>query len=289
MSVIFARSVSRRLKRKRAGLEFLDRPRRRLGDDRISGMQDASLRLTPSAPERRVLQPRAPERRVPNPDTWYRPTHGPAARVPAKKNVKTARGYTLFNNVIVHHESEMEHRVSLRIQTRNDVAELYSQTPVFHYLGEDGNVHKHITDFLVVYKDGWKQALVVKQERKRAEMEDLIERIKADPSSRFVDDIKLCTEKYGTIEAAENAELIRWSRERHDQADVDELLAIVSTMKGWFRFGELLRHCNSMMRRRVAIWRLIDLGFLFTTTGEKVTELTWLAFAPAGGPTGLCG
>ncbi|MGR9148087.1 TnsA endonuclease N-terminal domain-containing protein [Rhizobium leguminosarum] len=277
MSVTFARSVARRLSRKRAGLDFIDRRRR--SDERISGLQDTSLRRTVSIPERRV----------PNPQPWYRPTHGPAARVPALKNVKTARGYTIFNNYIVYHESELEHRVSLRVQTRSDVAELYSQAPVFQYKDEDGRLHKHTADFLVIYKDGFKQALIVKQERKREEMEKLIAWINAHESSRFVDDIKLRTERYGTIEAAENAELIRWSRERHDQDDVDELLTIVAGMPGWFRFGELLRNCSSMPRRRVAIWRLIDLGFLFTPTGEKVTELTWLAFTPAGGPTGLCG
>jgi hypothetical protein len=277
MSVTFARSVSRRLKRKRAGLEFLDRRRR--SDDRISGMQDPSLR--------RTLAPA--ERRKPRQETWYPPTHGPAARRPALKNVKTARGFTIFNNYVVYHESELEHRVSLRLQTRNDVAELYSQSPVFHYFDEDGRLHKHITDFLVVYKDGFKQAVLVKQERHRAKMEALIERIKAHPSSHVVDDIQLRTELYGTIEAAENAELIRWSRERHDQEDVEELRALVRFKQGWFRFGELLRDCPCVTRRTVAIWRLIDLGFLFTPTGETVTELTWLGSAPAGGPTGLFG
>ncbi|QFY62697.1 hypothetical protein FZ934_20165 (plasmid) [Rhizobium grahamii] len=276
MSVTFARSVSRRLSRKRVGLDFLDRRNR---DDRIFGLQDKSLRRTLTVPERRV----------PNPKTLYRLTHGPAARVPPMKKMKTARGYTIFNNYVVYHESELEHRVSLRLQTRSDVAQLYSQSPVFHYHDDEKKLHRHVADFLAIYKNGFRRAFVVKMERKREEMEELIERIKAHPSSRAVDDIQLLTERYGTIEAAENAEMIRWSRERHDQDDVDELLALLVGKEGWFRLGTLLRDCPSLLRRRVAIWRLIDLGHLFSVTGEKVTELTWLGFAPSGASTGLCG
>lgn len=289
MSVIHSRSVARKIARRRAGLEFLDR--RRPKQERTSGMQDASLRHTVRLPkERLVLAPEAMPALTPQGRRIrYDRTHGLATRVPPLKNMKTARGWTDCRDIVVYHESELEHRVSLRLQARNDVAELHSQFPVFHYYDDDGKLHKHTADFFVVYRDGFRQAIVVKQEKKREEMEALNTRIQAHPSSHLVDDIVLRTERYGTIEAAENAHMVRWSREYHNQPDVDELLDIVAKLHGWFRFGSLLKNCECLERRRVAVWRLIDSGVLYCPTGEKITELTYLGHAPGGSATGLCG
>ncbi|MGR9373927.1 hypothetical protein [Rhizobium leguminosarum] len=290
MSVIHSRSVARKIARRRAGLGFLDR-RRRSPEERVTGMQDPALRSTVRFPEERlVLATQKLPSLEPQPRrVIHDRTHGLATRVPPLKNMKTARGWTYHRNVIVYHESELEHRVSLRLQVRNDVAAVHSQFPVLQHLDDDGKLHQHTADLFVVYDDGSRQAIIIKHEHKREEMEALIKRIKAHPSSQQVDDIVLRTELYGTIEAAENAHMIRWSREYHDQADVDELMGVVGTLHGWFRFGSLLKDCPSIERRRVAIWRLIDTGFLFSVTGEKITELTWLGHASAGGATGLLG
>lgn len=271
MSVIHSRELARKIARRRVGLGFLDQKAAR------------GRNAVPSCPLR-LTEPKSSERRV-----IYDRTHGPATRQPPLKNAKTARGWTYFNNTIVYHESELEHRVSLRIQSRNDVVELYSQYPVFNYEGRDGKIHDHISDFFKIYANGYREAVIVKQERKRKEMEDLIERILANPSSSQVDGIVLRTETYGTINALENAMMIRWSRQYHDQDDVDELLKVVAGLPGWFRFGTLLRDCASIARRRAAVWRLIDAGILFSMTGEKITELSFLGYASAGGPTGLYG
>ncbi|QRM44599.1 hypothetical protein [Rhizobium sp. BG4] len=300
MSVIYSREVARKIARRRAGLGFLDHRRPR--PEPISGMQDAALRRKVRLPEERLvlapasaLVPSPASARVPAPAPGarrvvYDRTAGIAKRRPPLKNMKTARGWTYHKGNIVYHESETEHRVALRIGIRNDVAELHSQAVKFQHSDDDGREHDHIADFLVIYDDGYKQAVLVKHEEKREEMEALIERIYADPSSRQVDEIILRTERYGTIEAAENAMMIRWSREYHNQLDVDELLKVVLGLKsGWFRFGSLLRNCSSIERRRVAVWRLIDVGVLFSPTGEKITELSFLGFAPEGGATGLRG
>ncbi|MGR9422215.1 hypothetical protein [Rhizobium leguminosarum] len=277
MSVIASQKLAQRIARKRAGLAFLDRRRPR--NERISGMQDSTLRRTVRLPPAHDAGPRRS----------YEPTHGLATRVPPLKNARTSRGWTIFKNVIVYHESELEQRVSLRLQARNDVAALHSQYPIFHFDGADGKRHMHVTDYYVEYDDGRTQAVIVKHEKKRKEMEDMIKRIVADPSSNVVDSIVLRTEAYGTIEAMENANMVLWSREYHHQPDVDELLDIVRRLPGWFRFGSLLKDGPSIGRRRAAIWRLLDAGLLFSPTGEKITEVSWLGYAPAGGGTGLFG
>lgn len=274
MSVVHSRALARKIARKRAGLSSLDR--RRPSSDRIFGMQDVTLRPT-------VLLPTTTRRVI------HDPTHGYATRVPAIKNVTTARGNILFRGVVVYHESELEHRISLRIAARNDVKSLHSQYPRFQHIDEDGVLREHVADFFVEYQDGLKQAVLVKHEKKRGQMEKLIRQIRAYPNPRVVDEIQLLTEKYGTHDAAENANMVRWFRNYHHQPDVDELLEIVRRLPSWIRFGTLLKDCKSIPRRRAAIWRLIDLGLLYSPTGEKITELTWLGFAPEGGPTGLLG
>ncbi len=277
MSVIASQKLARRIDRRRAGLGFLDRRLPR--DERIIGMHDRALRRTVRIPAaHHAGQLRS-----------YEPTHGLATRLPPVRNASTARGWTIYKNVIVSHESELEHRVSLRTQARNDVVALHSQYPVFDYDGADGEAHTHTTDFYVEYDDHWTEALVVKHEKERAEAEDVIRRIFDDPSSQVVDNIVLLTETYGNIEALENANMVLWSREYHHQPDVDELLDIVRRQPGWVRFGTLLMHTPYIDRRRAAIWRLIDVGILFSSTGEKITELSWLGYDPAGSATGLRG
>jgi hypothetical protein len=288
MSVIHSREVARKIARRRAGLGFLDRRRSR--SEHTTGMQDTGLRSTVRLPEERLVLARVP---TPAPNARrvvYDRTHGLAKRKPPLKNMKTARGWIYHNNIIVYHESELEHHVSLRLAVRNDIAELHSQAVVFEYRDEDGKKHDHIADYLNIFHDGFRQAILVKKESMREEMEALIERIYADPTAQQVDEIILRTELYGTIDAAENALMIRWSREYRNQTDADDLLAVVRNLKsGWFRFGSLLKDCSSIERRRVAVWRLIDVGILFSPTGEKITELSYLGFAPEGSATGLRG
>ena len=274
MSVIHSRAVARRLTRKRAGLSSLDR--RRPSAERISGLQDTELRRT-------VLTPATTRHGI------HDPTHGYATRVPPRKNAKTARGFIFFNGVKVYHESELEHRVSLRIAVRNDVKSLHSQFPKLHYIDADGVLREHVADFYVEYQDGLREAVLVKLEKKRKKMKELVERIQVHENPRVVDGIQVLTEKYGTHDAAENANMVRWFRHYHHQPDVEELLDVLRKVPGWIRFGTLLMNCKSVPRRRAAVWRLIDLGVLFSPTGEKITDLTWLGFAPEGGPTGLLG
>jgi hypothetical protein len=269
MSVIHGKGLAYRLNLKRAGLDFLNK---RTDKAKIFGLQDPKLRNTVAVPCNKPAT--EPRKEV----FWNPPTAGLAARKPPVKQEKTARGWTLFKDVVIWHESETELRVALRIQARRDVVLMYSQFPVFAYRGEDGKMHQHTADLYVEYEDGLKQAIVIKHEKKREMMLDEIERIKADPSFAQVDDIRLVTETYGTIEAAENAKNIIWSRRYHDQSQVDALLAFLAKSSGpvQFRFGELLRHCESRRLRRIAIWRLIDLGLLISPTGEKISEITWL-------------
>ncbi len=192
-----------------------------------------------------------------------------------KSSRGSSRGFRVINGVIVQHESLLESRFCWTVQARTDVEYIFSQATTLHWRDDDEVVRKHVLDYVVKYRTGTLRGFILKMERKRAEMEDLIARLKAFGIAPL-DDIKLVTETYATYERAENARWVLWGRENHDELDVEILLEIVKRMTGWFRFGDLLRGCNDVKARRVAIWRLIDLGVIFSPTGERITEVTWL-------------
>lgn len=273
MTIHAARLVAARMRMKRAGLGFIHK--RKAG---IGGMEDPTLRVTTSPMD----FAKSTDRLIRIEDeTFYEPTHGLALRNPLRKDKSSAKGFEFFNEVRVYFDSEIEHRCLLRLMTRRDIAEIHSQALLFNYHDAQRKPHEHTIDYLIIYKDGWRVGIVIKPERKRDEMEDLIERIKVDPSSAQVDDFQFLSETYGSIEAAENADFIFWSREFEIDQEVSDLLDIVRTINGYVRFGDLLRSCRNIDERRVAVWRLIDLGVLISPTGERITELTYLARNPA--------
>ncbi|MGR9276259.1 hypothetical protein ACU8KI_16790 [Rhizobium leguminosarum] len=276
MSIHSARLVAAQMRMRRAGLGFVHKCSSKAG---IASMQDPSLRDTGSLMAIAASAPQQPEASMDA--TYCEPTHGLALRSTLRKDKSAAKGFEFFNNVRVYFDSEIEHRCLLRFMTRNDIAEIHSQALLFQYHDEIGKPHEHTIDYLLIYKDGWRDGIVVKPERKRGEMLDLIDRMKAHPSSKQVDDFQFLSETYGTIEAAENAEFILWSREFHNDQEVADLLEVVRIINSYVRFGDLMRSCRDIDDRRVAIWRLIDLGVLFSPTGERITELTYLARNPA--------
>lgn len=280
MSVIYARKRAKIVNRMKAGLNFLDHTAAKVPmalpqpeDNNSRGLKVATIDANVSKHVK----------------FWNPPVQGPDKRTTTRKSRKareegkhnksskaSARGFTIFNGVIVQHESELEHRFSLSVQARTDIEIVFSQFPRLSWHDDDGKLHHHTADYFVKYRSGLRRAFVVKMARKSALMEDLITRIKAYGLDGKVDDIRLVTERYATHERAENARWILWSREKHDDMDVAALQAIVEQMQGWFRFGELLRGSNDREARRVAIWRLIEARVLFSPTGERITEVTWL-------------
>lgn len=274
MSVIHSRKLARKIERKRIGLEHLRKPVST--EKKISGMQDPTMICTQAKAykiETKTV--------IKSAGFWNPLDYGKATRLPPNKGAKTARGSMPYSGHVIPFESEIEHRNLLTLMARNDVADIHGQFPVFQYIDEAGKTRSHTADFFVRFKDGYLLALLVKMERKRAEMEALIGRIKSYGLDGKVDDIRILTEKNGSFEAAANARNILWSRRHHNEEEVRELLAVLRKMHGFFRFGDLLWGYNNVPARRVAVWRLIDQGVLFSPTGEEICELTWLRKASA--------
>lgn len=207
---------------------------------------------------------------------WNEPTTGHATRRPPIRQAKTARGFSLFNNIVVFHESELEHRVSTVIQARNDVRELHSQFPVLQFADDDGVIHKHIFDFYVVFSDGHRVAVAVKYAKKQKLIEKMFSQIEKKDFSHVADYLCLMTEEDATYDAFHNAHDILRSRHQIDKIEYDTTRLITEQLVGRFRFGDLLRGCPQIGNRRNAIWQLIDHGLLVPLSTERISDLTWL-------------
>ncbi|TBG89398.1 hypothetical protein ELG67_09995 [Rhizobium leguminosarum] len=207
-------------------------------------------------------------------------------RKPPATHGKTLRGSSVFQNTVLYHESDLERRVSTYLQLRKDVRAIYSQYPVLLYRDVDGVLREHICDYCVVFEHGLVVAVAVKHARKTAAMKDLLARIKAEGYHRknkngtvtagAVHDIRLMTEREATYGVYQNAMRIMRARRMRDETEYNRTLAIVQTVTGRFRFGELLRGCQDRAARGTAILLLIDDGVLVPETPGPIDELTML-------------
>lgn len=207
-------------------------------------------------------------------------------RKPPATHAKTLRGFSIFKETVVYHESDLERRVSKVIQLRKDVKAIYSQFPVLLYRDVDGVWREHICDFCVVFDDGEIVAVAVKHARKSDAMADLLKRIKAEGFLRknrngsttlgAVHGIRLMTEREATYGAYENAERILRARRMRVDAEYDRAFEAVQKFHGPFRFGELLRGCENRAARRTALLLLIDECVLLTETPGRIDDLTML-------------
>ena len=220
---------------------------------------------------------------------WQEPTPGYATRRPGHRNNTTARGFTPFNDVVVYHESELEHRVSTLLQARTDVDELHSQFPVMAYLDADNVQRTHTFDYFVVLRSGRRMAVTVKQFKKRAKMHLLLKQVRQSGMlvrnehnefrSGFVDDLALITDVDANMDAFLNASDILRARDFYNREDHVELLDQVQHFPGRFRFGELFRNCTNQARRWTAAWALIEYGNIRPFQPGRISDVSWMTVA----------
>ncbi len=207
-------------------------------------------------------------------------------RKPPATHGKTLRGFSIFRETVVYHESDLERRVSKIIQLRKDVKAIYSQFPVLLYRDAEGVWREHVCDFCVAFNDGEIVAVAAKHAYKSDAMADLLKRIKAEgflrknrngsTTSAAVHDIRLMTEREATYGAYQNAERIMRARRMRNEAEYGRAYEAIQKFHGPFRFGELLRGCEDRAARRTAILLLIDECVLLTETPGRIDDLTVL-------------
>lgn len=125
----------------------------------------------------------------------------------------SVRGFFVSNGYENWYESELEHRVAIAFLARPNVRDVVDQPPAVSYFDEDGVLHEHTFDWLVVTNPS-KYLVAVKPSELVAEsgIEHIVELVAAQISPKIADYVVLVTEKNLTSTDNHNAELIQLAR-----------------------------------------------------------------------------
>nr|WP_051686628.1 hypothetical protein [Ochrobactrum sp. UNC390CL2Tsu3S39] len=155
------------------------------------------------------------------------------------------------------------------------------------YVDADGVRRKHTFDYYVVLKSGVRLAIAVKPFKKKAAMQDVLERIQragmecigtlGEIKTRHPDiKLRLLTEVEANIDAFLNAMNILRARSHYNESEYLALANEIKDCPGHFRFGQLFRNCTSRSSLWTAAWSLIDHEIIRPVNPGQINELSWM-------------
>jgi hypothetical protein len=213
-------------------------------------------------------------------DLWIGTAASTGTREPDKKNVISFRGAAQHHgdNRKLVVESALEKRVAALLMARNDVVELRDQYPHVWWADADGKLCEHTFDFWVKLIDGRRIAIAVKPAARvrSSRVVQKLRQIAAQGIGDAADEVALITDAYATHDAARDAGWKLHARRMRNEAAYREALALVCDMNGVVRFHDLLSGADHPAARRIAIWNLIDEGYLAPLEPGRITDLSWL-------------
>jgi hypothetical protein len=216
------------------------------------------------------------------------PSPSPGVRVPTTKGARTARGYTIFKNCVVHHESELEHRTSIRIQSRNDVKILISQPYKVRFIDENGDVTHHIFDYHIEYVDGLRVAVAVKPCEKVGVLAALLgcllesgKLVREDGTLGSLDEafdrITIIDENWASLDEYHNAKAVLWALKKpREQACPIVWQRALSLRSTKLRYIDLISGLPDNAARHIAFWLLVHAGVLTPVEEGRIDDLTWM-------------
>ncbi|WP_244448017.1 hypothetical protein [Neorhizobium vignae] len=216
-----------------------------------------------------------PDYRIPDEVTYLRPTitetfekpplPTQAARIPSDKSPFNTRGdrYNPLSGRRIVAESALEIKAGKILATR-EIVELREQWPRVYYIDRHGVRRSHTFDIWARKLDGKRVAIAIKPFDKidPNEFFDMLLRIKDAGIGGLADDVSFVTEYYASEYAAANAEEILYARRGRNEDDVEGTKALLREVKGRILFGELLKDLEIQAFRRIALWCLVDEGWL---------------------------
>lgn len=215
-----------------------------------------------------------PSGRLVFPDAW----HPTAPSIGSRRIPSLSRGaftVTLVDplaNRVVICESVLEARLWFILRIDPQVAWIWEQPQPILYRDEDGTVHRHTFDFLVFLRDGRRIAIAVKPHGKVASsgIEHTLDLIRAQSGTVYADKILLRTEAHITRTRSYNARLIFEAFCERDPEAVDTIAALVRTLQGAVRIGDLIRVSGLEGAALPAIACLIGDGVLHLTGDVRI-------------------
>jgi hypothetical protein len=224
---------------------------------------DPSLR--PSIPSPRLLRSIEPTR---------------ATLLPPLRTTATVTGSFVKDSREYVFHSGLERTVNLLFATRHDTASMWEQPEAVHYRGDDGDVHRHIFDLLVVRTDGVKVAIDAKPEKfvERSGIRRMHELCAAQIPTAFADEILLITEQDITRDEKADVELFHSVlRMDADYPDDDaHMRAIVSELRGSATIATLVEASGLHGWGFGAAVRLIAKRELLRVSPGRIDYDTWV-------------
>ncbi|PDS40851.1 hypothetical protein CO662_32815 [Rhizobium anhuiense] len=240
-----------------------------------------------------------PDYRIPDEVTYLRPTIAEtyekpplptqAARIPSDKSPFNTRGsrYNPLSGRMIVAESALEIKAGKILATK-DVVELREQWPRVAYVDRHGVKCSHTFDLWARKSSGKRVAIAIKPLEKidQEEFFDKLLRIKDAGIDGHADDVSFITEFYASEYAAANAEEILFARRTRNENDVEETKALLREVKGKILFGELLKGLEIQAYRRVALWCLVDEGWLRPVRPSLIEDHTLMeVLVPSEAPS----
>ena len=216
------------------------------------------------------------------------PLPSPGVREPTVRGARTARGNSIYDNHVVHHESELEHRGSKRMQARRDVVNLVSQPYKIRFVDQRGEYAHHIVDFHVDFDDGLRVAVAMKPEAKAKKLAELLERVvntgqvvRKDGShgelSEAFDTVTIITEEWASLDEDHNARFILWALKKPKaQACPIVRERALHLRSAKVRYIDLIAGLPDDGPRRIAFWLLVYAGVLVPEEPGRIDDLTWM-------------
>lgn len=171
---------------------------------------------------------------------------------------------------VMQFESHTEKQVALVMLARRDVAGLENQVP-FAWTDQAGSKRTHFFDFRVTYQDGSRAFLIVKNSRKAAKVDFVMEArlLASQVTAESANKVLLVTEKHLDPVEVFNAELIHSVRLPDPEADAAVLRAVNGVL-GAVKVGNIVSVSGYSGRGFLAVVRLLRKHCLEMVAHERI-------------------
>uniref|UniRef100_A0A9E7ZXC6 TnsA endonuclease N-terminal domain-containing protein n=1 Tax=Bosea sp. NBC_00436 TaxID=2969620 RepID=A0A9E7ZXC6_9HYPH len=196
---------------------------------------------------------------------WSAPSASVASRRPAKKSRGSFRGSIVnprTNREIVF-ESTLERDLAYILPNLPTVVGIRDQVGPVEYVDEDGVVHNHTFDFVADHEGGTSTAIAVKPAHRvgPSGLEKTMELI-GNQQPGFADRFVVRTGDHITRDRAANARLLHRALRGWNEADIADVMAVVSTLRGTVAIRAVVATSRTFGHGFMAVACLIAHGVL---------------------------
>jgi hypothetical protein len=214
---------------------------------------------------------------------WIPTGASTASRKVANRSTHHCVGATVDvdDNRIITFESHLEGCLADILLADHSIVHIQDQASAVTFVDREGKTHRHFFDFVVTKSDGRRIAYAVKPTRYVASSgikEKLV--LIRNQNPNFADKYVLATEMEITKARVAHAQWILWARRGRNEADIDVILPLVTSLNGAVRMDDLVRASGLKGRGFCALVCLIDDGVLKVDENSSIDYRGYVRLHP---------